>query len=408
MTRILHTADWHLGARLIDGDRAEEHRLFLDWLLGQMATLKPNLLIIAGDVFDSGNPPQDALALYYRFLARVAAQAPCRVLVLGGNHDSPATLHAPRELLAALRIDVIGSAPADHTGALIELEHAVVCAVPFLRERDVRQAAPGQSFEEVAAAIREGIHRHYRSILNHAIPRAAGRLIVGTGHLTGVGVEASASERKIHVGNLGAVEASCFEGFAYAALGHIHRPQAVGSNDLVRYSGSPIPLSFVEADGPKEIRIIEIDGAVLSQKAIEVPPFRQLLRLSATAADFANVVASLQAHATSELEPWIELTLTDPQMPADFDRTIQSLETGLRVRVLKVVRPIQVTAEETHADPFAGQTLHDLQPTQVFEERLRRAQIDPVSDDGRELVGTFAELLSSMQETTGPEPKATA
>jgi len=255
MSVILHTADWHLGARLIEHDRAEEHARFLAWLLEQITELQPNLLILAGDVFDSGNPPQQALTQYYEFLAGVS-RTKTEVQVVGGNHDSAQTLNAPREVLRALKIRVVGSAPEDHREALLDLGDVVVCAVPYLRERDVRRASAGQTSDEVAAQMREGIAQHYRQIFDHACELAQGRPVVATGHLTAVGVHSSESERSIQIGNLGAVTAECFSGFAYIALGHLHRPQSVGGNDHIRYSGSPIALGFDETDVPKQVLLV--------------------------------------------------------------------------------------------------------------------------------------------------------
>lgn len=153
MTRIVHTADWHLGARLVERERHEEQAAFLDWLLTQLIELRPELLIVAGDIFDSATPPQEALTLYYRFLGRLAATVKCRTLILGGNHDSPATLHAPRDILRAIEVRVIARPPADPAEGLLEFDDVVVCAVPYLRERDVRISSPGESADQVAAAI---------------------------------------------------------------------------------------------------------------------------------------------------------------------------------------------------------------------------------------------------------------
>lgn len=396
MTRIIHTADWHLGARLVDCDRAEEQNAFLNWLLDRLSELKPDLLIVAGDIFDSANAPQDALALYYRFLAQLAATVSCRVLILGGNHDSPAALHAPREILSALRIDVFGAAPTEPEAALLELDDALICAVPFLRERDVRQATPGQSFDEVAADIRAGISRHYHRIFAVAAARASGRLLVATGHLTAVGISASPSERAIHIGNLGAVDISCFEGFAYSALGHIHRPQAVGGDERVRYAGSPIPLSFAEANGPKEIRVIDIDSGRLMHRGLAIPAFRPLLRLTSTAKTLLADLRAHEARGEMALEPWVELTITDAHV--DLDRQVREASEGLRLKILKLIAGNVTSRNDLEADLLPASTLDDLQPSQVFAERLRREAIGADSEEERELLGTFNELLSRMQE----------
>lgn len=399
MTRIVHTADWHLGARLMDCERHDEHRAFLDWLLQQLVELRPDLLIVAGDIFDVAAPAQEALKLYYTFLSRLAGTVKCQTLILGGNHDSPATLHAPRDVLRALDVRVVATPPADLADAVLEFDHAVVCAVPYLKERDVRTAAPGQSADEVAAAIRTGITDHYRAVFTLAQAKAAGRLIVGTGHLTAVGSEISPSERTIHIGNLGAVEARCFDGFAYTALGHIHRPQSVGGDERVRYVGSPIPLSFAEVDLRKEIRVIDLNGTTLTQRAIPIPVFRPLLRLTTTAATLGVDLAPHQGAEGDPMPPWVELTVTDCRAHPDIARQVREAAAPLRLHVLKVLPPALIATDPAAGQATAALSLSDLRPEDVFAERLRREAIDHASVEGQALVQTFAELMSGLHET---------
>lgn len=411
MTRIVHTADWHLGARLIDRERHAEHAAFLDWFLERLLELKPDLLIVAGDIFDSATPPQEALNLYYRFLARLAATVRCQVLILGGNHDSPATLHAPRDILGALSIRVIATPPADPAEALIELPDAIVCAVPFLRERDLRTAAPGQSADEVAALLRTQIALHYRTIHDAARSVAGPRLLIATGHLTAVGSQVSTSERSIHIGNLGAVEAACFDGFAYTALGHIHRPQSVGASDLARYAGSPISLSFSEVDAPKEIRVLDLAAGALTHRALPVPNFRPLLRLTTTTAALKTDLARYHAApVTSSLEPWIELTVTDGRAHPDLDRQVREAADGLNLRVLKLLTPTLSATDQSTASATAAPApaLSDLQPEQVFAARLQTEGIDPASDEGRALALTFDHLLSRLHESAAADLASTS
>jgi DNA repair protein SbcD/Mre11 len=400
MTRIVHTADWHLGVRLIDCDRHEEHSAFLDWLLAELTVLRPDLLIVAGDIFDGSSPPQDALNLYYRFLAKLVEVVKCRVLILGGNHDSPAALHAPREILAALNIRVIATPPEKPSDALIELSDVVVCAVPYLRERDVRTAAPGQSADEIAASIREGINRYYRTLHDSARLITGDQLLIGTGHLTSIGSQVSPSERSIHIGNLGAVESTCFDGFAYTALGHIHSAQPVGGNDTVRYVGSPLALSFAETTTPKEIRVIDISDNNLTHRAVAVPTFRALHRVTTSVATLVPDLTALQAPVGAPFPPWIELTVSDGRNHPDLDRQVRDSAANLNLRVLKVLSP-SVGNEEAGASHLSGSalSLDDLKPAQVFIERLRTADIDADSDEARTLIETFEHLLTLMQET---------
>jgi exonuclease SbcD len=406
LTRIVHTADWHLGARLIDHDRLPEQKAFLDWLFTQLDQLRPDLLIVAGDIFDVASPPQEALNLYYNFLSRLKPLG-CHTLILGGNHDSPATLQAPQAVLRSIAVTVVASPPTHPTEAILDLPHVVVCAVPYLRERDVRTAIPGQTADQVADAIRLGITDHYRRMFLLAQATAQGRPIIGTGHLTAVGSDASSSERTIHIGNLGAIDARCFDGFSYTALGHIHRPQSVGGNDFVRYAGSPICLGFDEVGIDKQIRVIEVQGGAISQLELPIPVFRSLLRITSSAATLASDLAPHQSAPNDPLEPWIELTVSDCQAHPDIARQVRDATKTLTLEVLKIIPPQRAIDALLTEDPAVSPSLGDLQPEEVFAARLRREPIDKDSPEGQALVATFTELMSGLHDfEVIPNPEA--
>jgi exonuclease SbcD len=401
MTRLLHTADWHLGARLVDNERLPEQAAFLDWLLVRIAELRPDMLVVAGDIFDTANPPQQALALYYNFLVRLAAlRPPCQVLILGGNHDSPATLNAPRELLKSISVTVVGEAPHNPEEALIEFPDAVLCAVPYLRERDVRNAVAGQSFDEVASGIREGVRAHYGAVREAGLRRAAGRPLIGTGHLTVAGSLGSDSERSIHVGNLGAVGSDCFVGFAYVALGHIHKPQAADPAGRVRYPGSPIPLSFSEVGVAKELRLIDVVAGGLELGVEIIPEFRPLLRVSTRLDGIQSVLSQVQGGQGAAFEPWLELTVTDGAEYPDLDRLVREAARELRLRVLKVLVPRPAGQGAFPGGSGAeAPSLDSLRPAEVFEARLRQEGIRPEDEAWVRLRGTFEELLGSLHDS---------
>jgi exonuclease SbcD len=247
--RILHTADWHLGARLIERDRLAEHATFVDWLIETLRSEKIDSLLVSGDVFDAANPPQDAVALYFDFLKRLADLKTVKAVITGGNHDSASHLNAPRELLRRFEVHVFGHAEDN----IVDLGGAVIAAVPYLRERDLRQAGTGDTLSTVHEQVRAAIRDHYAAQLAAARTLAEGRPVIAMGHLTVLGATTSDSERDIHIGNLGCVGADIFDGFDYTALGHLHRPQRVAGNETIRYSGSPIPLSFSEAADAKSV-----------------------------------------------------------------------------------------------------------------------------------------------------------
>ncbi|MEL7220922.1 MAG: exonuclease subunit SbcD, partial [Bacteroidota bacterium] len=106
--KVLHTSDWHLGQKLLQLDRQEEFALALDWLLEVIIAEQIDVLLVSGDIFDIGNPPNQSRELYYNFLRRLLNSECRHVVITGGNHDSPAMLNAPRELLAAFNIHIVG------------------------------------------------------------------------------------------------------------------------------------------------------------------------------------------------------------------------------------------------------------------------------------------------------------
>ncbi len=373
--RILHTADWHLGARLVERDRLPEHAAFLDGLLDTLRSAKIDALLVSGDVFDAANPPQDAVALYFDFLKRLADLKTVKAIITGGNHDSASHLNAPRELLKRFDVHVFGHAGESN---VVDLGGAVVAAVPFLRERDLRQATAGETITAVHEQLRAAIRAHYAAQLAACRHLAQGRPVIAMGHLTVLGATTSDSERDIHIGNLGAVGADLFNGFDYTALGHLHRPQKVASLKTIRYSGSPIALSFSEAADKKSVVVLDTQG--MNIETLAIPTTRQLIRATV---DRATLAADLQ---TVPAGSWAEITVKLNAPEPDLDRHVREA-TADRFDVLKVLADLPTIA----ATPWqpTGPALHDLQPRDVFRELLQEKQLE-----GEELGAVFDELLA--------------
>ena len=372
--KLLHTADWHLGARLVERDRLPEHAAYLDWLIDTLRTEQIDALLVSGDIFDAANPPQDAVALYFDFLKRLADLKTVKAVITGGNHDSASHLNAPRELLRRFEVHVFGHAGDN----VVDLGGAVVAAVPFLRERDLREAAAGETMAAVHEQVRAAIRAHYTAQLAACRTIANGRPVIAMGHLTVLGATTSDSERDIHIGNLGAVGADLFNGFDYTALGHLHRPQRVASIDTIRYSGSPIALSFSEAADAKSIVMIDTQGMEI--ELLPIPTTRALVRVTANRAMLATDLAAIPADA------WAEVTVKLDAPEPDLDRQVRDAAQG-RFEVLKVLADLPLT--ETRAWQSTAPTLSELQPRDVFRELLKEKQID-----GEELGAVFDELLA--------------
>ena len=289
--RILHTSDWHLGQHFMGKSRQAEHQALIDWLLTQVDEHAVDAVLIAGDIFDTGTPPSYARELYSQLVVRLHT-AGVSLLLLGGNHDSVATLGESRELLACLSATVIGAASDDAPAQVLVLPRrggqpgCIVCAIPFIRPRDVLQSQAGQSAEDKQQSLQAAIQGHYGAVhaaacirrdeleaeLGHKLP------LIATGHLTTVGASSSESVREIYVGALEAFPTNAFPPVDYIALGHIHRPQLVGGLAHIRYCGSPIPLSFDEAKQQKEVLLVDLDANGL--KAVTVLPVPCLLYTS--------------------------------------------------------------------------------------------------------------------------------
>ena len=244
--RILHTSDWHLGQHFMGKTRQTEHQAFIDWLIQQVRDNAIDAVIIAGDIFDTGAPPSYARELYNQLVVELYNTG-ASLLMLGGNHDSVATLGESRPLLSCLSTTVIPAVEENLDNQVLVINKrdgspgAIVCAIPFIRPRDVMQSQAGQSAEEKQLSLQEAIHQHYQAVYQRACcKRDTLRLplpIIATGHLTTVGASASESVREIYVGALEAFPTTAFPLADYIALGHIHRPQKVGGLEHIRYSG---------------------------------------------------------------------------------------------------------------------------------------------------------------------------
>ncbi len=235
--------------------RQAEHRAFIDWLAAQAAGCQADAVLVAGDVFDTSAPPSHARELYHRAVLALR-EAGSELVVLGGNHDSVAVLGESRALLAQLGTRVVPCA-ADHLEEQVLVLRkrtggpgAVLCAVPYLRARELLLSLPGESAQDKRQALQQAIRAHYHALFGLARERSeslGGLPIVATGHLATVGASGGEAVREIYVGTLEAFPTDAFPPADYIALGHIHQPMKVGGQEHIRYCGSPIALGFDEA-----------------------------------------------------------------------------------------------------------------------------------------------------------------
>ncbi len=392
--KLLHTSDWHLGQNFMGKSRQEEHKFFLQWLLDTITKEDIDVLVVAGDIFDTSTPPNYALELYYNFLTKLSSSSCKYVIIIAGNHDSISTLKASKELLKVLNVYVIASGDEDEE-ELIEIYikdrlEAIVCAVPFLRDYVVRKSLDAQSMQDKEYAFTKGIKQHYIDIYNKALKIKQDKdiPIIATGHFTTVGSKTSDSEKDIYIGGTLHIDSGFLSDmFDYTALGHLHINQSIGS-DKVCYSGSPIELSFSEASSKKKVNIITFVDGVLNLSKIVIPLYRNLYVIGG---DMDSVLKELESIEDNSI--WIEINLRDDN-PLYANQVIRQKVQELELSVLAIKTNSKIN--RLQKDEFNGVSLDELSPLEVFEKCLEKDDIDD-KELKDSLVVYFKDILSEVE-----------
>jgi exonuclease SbcD len=402
--KILHTSDWHIGRTLYGRKRYEEFEAFLTWLAETIQQNEINALLVAGDVFDTSAPSNRAQELYYRFLCRVAASSCRHIVVVAGNHDSPSFLNAPKELLKALDVHVVGSSTASPEDEVLVLRNEqdapelIVCAVPYLRDRDIRVAEAGESVEDKERKLIDGIRTHYAAVAAVAEQKreelGADIPIVGTGHLFTAGGQTVDGDgvRELYVGSLAHVTAGIFPAcFNYLALGHLHVPQKVNGSETIRYSGSPLPMGFGEAKQKKSVCQVEFHSTAASVQLIDVPIFQKLERVKGDWDGISNRILELSA---TDSQGWLEVIYDGTEVIGDLRERLEAAMSGTQMEILRIKnnRIIDRVLGQIHEE----ETLDDLNVNDVFERCL--AVHDVPEEQRPELLRAYQETVSSLYE----------
>jgi len=314
---VLHTSDWHLGRMLYEKKRYDEHDAFLAWLLKQIRDYRVDVLVVAGDIFDTTTPSHRAQAQYYGFLRDLRQTGCAHVVLIAGNHDSPTFLEAPRGLLQSMNVHVVGSISGSVEGEVLILRdqndrpRIIVGAVPFLRDRDIRLAQSGETLQEKEENLARGIRNHYHNLcayanaLREAIDAQLPFLV--TGHLFTSGGETIEGDgvRELYIGSLARLDRTIFpESIDYLALGHLHLAQTVGRNETRRYSGSPLPMGFGEVGREKSVSLVTFEGRSAKVEQLPVPVFQRLERVAGELGAIREALERLKAFYESV---WVEV-----------------------------------------------------------------------------------------------------
>ncbi|SDZ79051.1 exonuclease SbcCD subunit D C-terminal domain-containing protein [Nitrosospira multiformis] len=402
--KLFHTSDWHIGRTLYGRKRYEEFEAFLTWLAETIQRNEIDVLLVAGDIFDTSAPSNRAQELYYRFLWKIAAP-PCRhVIIVAGNHDSPSFLNAPRALLKALDVHVIGSPSVSLENEVLVLRNEqgvpelIVCAVPYLRDKDIRVAEAGESVEDKERKLLVGIRDHYAAIAAVAeqkrVELGGDIPIVATGHLFAAGGQTIEGDgvRDLYVGSLAQVSGGIFpECFNYLALGHLHVPQKVNGSEIMRYSGSPLPMGFGEARQQKSVCQVEFHSTAASVQLIDVPVFQKLERIKG---DWDSISTQIRKLSETASQAWLEVIYEGEEVIGDLRERLEIAITGTQMEILRVKNNhiIDRALGKIHEE----ETLDDLSVNDVFERCLT---VHEVPEDQRpELLRAYQEALSSLYE----------
>lgn len=410
--RIIHTSDWHLGQYFYTKSRATEHRAFLQWLIQCIKEYNVDAVIVAGDIFDTSTPPSYARELYNRFVVDIQSTG-CQLIILAGNHDSVAVLNESSQLLSCLNTVVIAEPLDDLDSAIITLKNkqgqpaALLATVPFIRPRDLLTSQAGQTSSEKQQALIKAISDYYHTLFqraeqqryqeNRCLP------VIMTGHLTTVGASQSSSEREIYIGTLDAFPVTGFPAADYIALGHIHRSQIVGGNPAIRYSGSPIPLSFDEANQQKNVLLVEFADHNSSETVsspqitpLAIPLFQPMALIKGSIDEISQQLRQYkQLPQTKTLPIWLDIEVVTSDYLPDIQRKIEMLTAELPVEVLLLRR--SKVQQQVMLEQQVKETLTELSVYDVFARRLALEDGSLPSEQQQRLTTLFRQIVDEIQ-----------
>ena len=406
--KILHTSDWHLGRSLYGRKRYEAFEAFLNWLAVTIRDEGIDALLVAGDVFDTRLPSNRAQALYYRFLGRVAGTCCRHIVVTAGNHDSPSFLSAPGELLKAMNIFVVGAIgekPEDEVIVLADAHgrpEAIVCAVPYLRDKDIRTVSPGETVEDKNSKLIEGIENHYAAVCHGAALKQTAFREKGYGHIPviamghlftarGKTVEGD-GVRELYVGSLVHVDQRVFPPLIdYLALGHLHVAQRVADNDHMRYSGSPIPMGYGETGQAKQVIVVTFGQGTMDVQERQVPCFQHLQRVTGNLEEIRATIESLKEEKDLV---WLEIEYTGGEIVGNLREAVDEMVGDASLDVLRIRNKRMIDGMITSAGE--EDTLETMDVNDVFLRCLDAFAVE--ERDRGELIAAYTEILRSFDD----------
>ena len=377
--KLLHTSDWHVGKTIRGASRSDEHIAVLAEIAQIAARDEVDLVIVAGDLFDSAAPSAEAERIVYRALLDLADTG-ARVAVIAGNHDNPRRLRAVAPLLRLGQVHVVAEPTRPDDGGVIELRtrdgaDVRLAMLPFVSKRGIVRAKhllAKQAFENV---------QDYRERLRLLIQRLCepfhlDTVNVLTTHAFVLGGEAGGGERLAHLVEEYAITAQSFPmSIGYGALGHLHRPQSV--RHPLHYCGSPLQIDFGEAEQVKQVNVVTLEpGIPADVRAVRLTAGRPLRTLTGTLEELTSVSVDDDA--------WLKVVVQGPG------------RAGLAQTVRELLGPgvVDVRVESPGSAVRKRRLDHrNRSPQEVFGEYLEHENIED-----RRVRDLFGELLDEQSD----------
>jgi len=278
--KILHTSDWHLGKKIFRRSRIGEQKSFLNWLVEIIVKEKIDIVIIAGDIFDTPSPPNSALDLYFNFLEEVSLLKSCHIVIISGNHDSANFIQAPAKILKRHNIHIKTKFSKNLKDNIINLNIndssiAIKC-LPYFRSYELYDFL--EKDEVLDSTAVESIMKDFASTWPKETKEESFKIMIG--HHAFGDFSATGSEHVINIMGLESLKLNWFQGqFDYIALGHIHKTQKMSKEENIFYSGSPLPLRFSEKQD-KHCLLVNISSPTKeSVTKIKVPNFKDIITI---------------------------------------------------------------------------------------------------------------------------------
>lgn len=391
--KLLHTADWHIGQTFYEYDRKTEHLHFLTWIKEEIKRRCIDILLIAGDVFDSPNPSAESQKMFYRFLKEVTTENPgLQIVVIAGNHDSAARLEAPNPLLEEMNITIRGlisrteNGTPDYDRFIVPLlkdgDMGAYClAVPYLRQGDCPEA---ENYAQSVGAVYESLYQKVKRY---------GKPVIAMGHLQATGSEISENDRseRTIIGGLECVSPDTFDkGITYTALGHLHRAQQVSKRENIRYSGAPLPMSFAEKNNKQGVIQVELtpEGTHI-EKILYKPPVK-LISVPKEPLSLPEVLSELETLPTGETDnrsPYLQIKVLLKEPEPSLRHQIEEALSGKSVRLARIEAVVPVKNNETKVITYEQlQAIHPMDiATDIYRKRFGG---EPMPDKMKELLQT--------------------